>query len=126
MKTTRAIISGIFIWILIFISFSIMSYIPIIKDSDIQQSLIVNLLLIPIVILGAKFYYKSGEITNGLLLGIFMSIIGLILDGLITVPFVIVPHGGNFRSFFINPLFLITLIEYIVIVYFYWNKKVRK
>ncbi len=125
MKVGRTLVSGAMIWVLIFITFTVMSFIPTIKDSELQQNLILYVLLIPIVILGTKFYYKSGAKTNGLLLGIAMSTIGLILDALISVPYVIIPHGGSYESFFINPLLFITSIEYILIVFVYWTKKVK-
>ncbi len=126
MKTTRAIASGIMIWVLIFITFTVMSFIPVIKNSELQQNLILYVLLIPIVIFGAKFYYKKDKVTNGFIIGIIMSATGLLLDAFITVPFIIMPQNGNYTSFFINPLLWITTIEFILIVYFYWKLKVTK
>lgn len=125
MKVARTITSGAMIWVLIFITFTIMSFIPVVKNSEIQQNLILYILLIPIVIFGAKFYYKKGDKTNGLIIGGTMAVIGLLLDALITVPFVIIPHSGSYVSFFINPLLWITTIEFILITYFYWKIKVK-
>lgn len=125
MKLGRTLAAGTMVWVLIFITFTIMSFIPIVKDSELQQNLILYVLLIPVVILGTKFYYKKGAATHGLLLGVVMSVIGLIFDALISVPYVIIPHGGSYESFFINPLLLITSIEYILIVFLYWKMKVK-
>ena len=125
MKVARTITSGAMIWVLIFITFTIMSFIPVIKNSEIQQNLILYIVLIPIVIFGAKFYYKKRDKTNGLIIGGIMAVIGLFLDALITVPFVIIPHNGSYMSFFINPLLWITTIEFILITYFYWKMKVK-
>ena len=125
MKITRAITSGIIIWVLVFITFAIMSFIPVIKNSELQQNLILYILLIPIVTFGAKHYYKKDKFTNGFTIGLIMSIVGLFLDTFITIPFVIIPHNGNYTSFFINPLLWITIIEFILIVYFYWKLKVN-
>jgi len=126
MKVARTITSGAMIWLLIFITFTIMSFIPVVKNSEIQQNLILYVVLIPIVIFGAKFYYKSGDKTNGFIIGGIMAVIGLILDALITVPFVIMPHNGSYVSFFINPLLWITTIEFILIVFLFWKYKVIK
>ena len=126
MKVVRVIVSGVLIWALIFIAFTLMSFIPLIKESELQQNLILYILLVPIVFLGATFYYKKGSKTNGFFVGVVMTIIGLIIDTFITVPFVIIPQHGTYSSFFINPLLWITSIEFILIVYFYWKMKVRK
>ncbi len=125
MKVARAITTGMMIWVLIFITFTIMSFIPGIKDSELQQNLILYVVLIPIVIFGTKYYYKKDSITNGFLIGAVMATVGLVLDAFITVPFVIIPHNGSYMSFFINPLLWITTIEFILIVYFYWKVKVK-
>ena len=125
MKVGRAIASGAMIWVFIFITFTIMSFIPAVKDSEIQQNLILYVVLIPIVIFGAKFYYKKGDKTNGLIIGGIMSVIGLLLDATITVPFVIIPQHGSYTSFFLNPLLWTTTIEFILITYFYWKMKVK-
>jgi len=125
MKIIRAILSGTIIWVLIFISFTIMSFIPVIKNSELQQNLILYVILIPIVIFGSKFYYKKEQNTNGFIIGFIMAVTGLLLDTLITVPYVIIPHNGTYTSFFINPLLWITIIEFILISYFYWKMKVK-
>ena len=125
MNAKRAITSGILIWILIFINFTIFSFIPVIKNSELQQNLILYVLLIPIVIVGMKYYYKKGNKTNGLTLGVILSITSLLLDASITVPFVIIPHGGNYNDFFVNPLLWITTAELILISFFYWKTKIK-
>ncbi len=125
MKVVRTIASGAMIWVFIFCTFTIMSFIPVVQKSEVQQNLILYVVLIPIVIFWAKFYYKKGDKTNGLLLGGIMALVGLVLDFFITVPVVIVPQGGNYMSFYANPLLWITTIEFILITYFYWKMKVK-
>lgn len=125
MKVSRAILSGIIIWVLIFVSFTVMSFIPVIKDSELQQNLILYIILLPIVIIGAKFYYKKGSKANGLLLGLLISITGLLLDAIITIPVVIIPHGGDYMSFYLDPLLWGIIAEFILITYFYWKVKVK-
>jgi len=125
MKIQRAILSGAIIWILIFISFAIMDFVPVIKDSELQKTLILYVLLIPIVLFGVKFYYKKGSKTSGILLGIVVAITGLTLDAIITVPVVIIPHGGDYMSFYLDPLLWGIIIEFILITYLYWKTKVK-
>lgn len=74
-------------------------------------------------ILGATIYYKKVSKTNGLLLGIAMSITALVLDILITVPFVEIPNGRSYYNFFSSPVLWILAIMNTLSVYFYWKKK---
>ncbi|MCB0497424.1 MAG: DUF5367 family protein [Cyclobacteriaceae bacterium] len=125
MKISRAIISGALIWILVFLLFTLMSFVPVLKDSEFQQNLVLYVFLVPIVMLGASFYYKKGYGTNGFILGLVMAAVGLVLDAVITVPYVIIPHGGSYASFYLNIFLLITAIEFVGITYFYWKLNVR-
>jgi hypothetical protein len=126
MKIVRAIVSGIIIWVSIFIVFTIMSFIPVIKDSEIQQNMLLWVVLIPIVLFGVSFYYKKEMYTNGLLLGLVVVTVSLILDALITVPLVIIPHGGSYNSFFASPLLLVTVVEILLISFLFWKTKISK
>lgn len=124
MNISRAVLAGIMTWVLTFGSFAVMSFIPIIKDSELCQSLIVYLLLVPIVILGVRYYYNKGERTNGLIVGLIMVAIGLILDTLITIPFVMVPLGGSYASFFSRIFLWILVFEYVLVAFLYWKLKI--
>lgn len=125
MKISRTILAGIIVWSLIFFTFIVMSVVPVIKDSEIQQNLILYVLLIPFAFLGAKFYYKIEQKTNGFIIGLIMAFTGIVLDALITVPFVIIPHDGSYTSFFSSPFLWITFIEFILIVFFYWKFSIK-
>jgi len=125
MKIIRAIVSGIIIWVLIFAVFTVMSFIPVIKDSELQQNMLLWIILIPITLLGVKFYYKKGFKTNGLLIGVIIVVTSLILDALITLPYVIIPNNGNYYDFYTSPFLLITVIEIIIVTFFYWKSKVK-
>lgn len=125
MEKFRAVFVGIFVWTLILILFSIMGLVPAIHDSELTQNLILYVVLIPLVSFGAAYFYKKGDKTNGFIIGAIMAFTGIILDAVITVPFVIIPQGGSYSSFFINPFFFITIIEYVFIVFFYWKIKVK-
>ncbi len=125
MKIIRAIVSGIIIWVLIFVVFTVMSFVPIVKDSELQQNMLLWIILIPITLLGVKFYYKKGFKTNGLLIGVIIVVTSLILDALITLPYIIIPNNGNYYDFYTSSFLLITIIEIIIITFFYWKSKVK-
>jgi len=93
MKLLRAISVGALLWAFIFVEWSIIIFAPVLKDLGDWQYLIHYIVLIPIVIFGASYYYKSNNKVNGFLLGIVMLIVGLILDAIITVPFFTQPQG---------------------------------
>ncbi len=125
MKTLRAILSGVITWALIFVLWTVMIFTPVLKDLEILQYIIHYIVLIPIVILGASYYYKSKDKINGYILGLVMLATGLILDALITVPFFIIPQNGSYAEFFINPLIWIGYVEFLVIAHLYWAKKIK-
>lgn len=124
MKKFRAILTGALVWVFIFISFTILGTIPTIKDSMNLQALIVAVFIIPFAIFGASVYYKNGNNDNGFVLGIKMVITALILDALITVPFVVIPTGGSYLSFYTFPLLWLLVAVNIATVYLYWKLKV--
>lgn len=125
MKKFRAILIGALVWVLVFISFSILSVMPNIKDSMNLQALIVGVLIIPFALFGASIYYKNGNKDNGFVLGIIIVATALSLDALITVPFVVIPTGGSYLSFFSFPLLWLLVAVNIATVYFYWSWKVK-
>lgn len=126
MNLSRAFLSGIIVWIAIFLAFTIMSFIPTLKGAETIQTFVVYLLLIPILFLGLNFYYKKGQSNNGFQVGLIIILTCLLLDALITVPFVIIPHGGDYTSFFINPLFVFMGLEILLISFGYWTTKVKR
>jgi RsiW-degrading membrane proteinase PrsW (M82 family) len=125
MKIFRAILSGLMIWALIFIEWSIIIFAPVLKDLGNWQYLIHYILLIPIVIIGASYYYKGRDKTNGFSLGLVMLVTGLVLDAIITVPFFTAPQGVSYIEFFLAPLMLIGIVEYIVISGLYGMKRAK-
>lgn len=126
MQNLRAFQSGIIAWLLIFLSFTIMSFLPLIQDSTNLQNGIIALLIIPFILIAAKFYYKKQSELNGLALGFFIIITCLSLDALITVPFVIIPKGGSYADFFTDPGLFILAGEIFTISFLYWKLKIRQ
>lgn len=73
----------------------------------------------------ALFYYKSGIKLHGLLLGIIMSLTALLLDALITVPFIEIPNGRSYYSFFSSPAIWILASINSITVYCFWRMKIK-
>lgn len=125
MNIKRAILSGVIIWLQIFVVFAIMSFIPRVKDSELQKNIIIYVLLIPIMIVGLKFYYKKVTETNGLIPGALIALTGLSLDTIITIPAVIIPLGGSYISFYMDPFLWGIVAEMLVVSYLYWKMKIE-
>lgn len=126
MNKFRAILTGALVWLFIFIAFAVLGYVPLLKDSLNQQALIVGILIIPFAIFGASVYYKKGNKENGVIIGLIMVVTALILDALITVPFIEIPNGGSYQSFYTYPLLWLLVIVNMATVYFYWRLKIRQ
>jgi hypothetical protein len=122
MKTIlRAIIIGAIIWIIGVSLYSLSFYIPIIENAELQANLILTLAVIPLVWFGAKAYYKKGNNTNGLLVGLTFFLTAAFLDAVITVPYLIIPNGGSYKQFFTDLGFWLIGLEFIVIAALYWH-----
>lgn len=127
MKIVQAILSGSIVWMFVLTAFSIMSFIPGIKNSEMQQGLIIGILLIPFASIGAAHYYRKGDTTNGFKVGLVMVSSALFLDVIVTVPMVEIPYnGGSYFAFFTNPLLWFLVVENLVVVYLYWRLKVKR
>lgn len=115
------LISAGIIWTLGVTAFIASYFVPIMPDPDVQANWTLSLVLIPLATLGAHIYYRKGHTTNGFVLGFSMFLVALILDVLITVPFLILPNGGTYTSFFGDPNFWFLAAEYISVVAAYWQ-----
>jgi hypothetical protein len=126
MKVVRAILSGSLAWLLVLSTFTAMSFIPGMKDSELQQGWVIGFFIIPFASLGAAIYYKNGDKTNGLLIGLIMVTTALLLDVCITVPLVEIPYNGSsYSKFFTNPLLWVLVAENVAVIYLYWKWKVK-
>lgn len=126
MYKIRAILFGALVWLLIFITFGLLDSIPIIKDSLNQQALIVGILIIPFAIVGASLFYRNSNKENGVIVGLIMVATALLLDSLITVPFIEIPNGGSYKSFYSYPFLWLLVLINMATVYFYWSLKIKK
>ncbi len=69
MKTTRAILIGIVIWIIAILFYSISFAIPIVEDLDTQANIVLFVVVMPLIWFGCHFYYKKDNKTHGLKVG---------------------------------------------------------
>jgi len=111
MRCLRAILVGVLLWILVFVEISIFQIG--LELTGLFGKILHYILLIPIGILGAWIYYKSGDKLNGFLLGIIMLVVGIVLDLIITVPFFM---DGDFKSFYYDPFLWVGFLVAVVVV----------
>ena len=124
MSKIRAIIVGGFIWIL-GSSFYAASYLfPLLEDLELQANLVLALAIIPNACLGVRIYYKAANM-HGLTVGAIVVLTAILLDVIITVPYLILPQGGTYQSFFGAPAFWLITLEYFLVVALYWKLKVK-
>lgn len=124
MKTIHlksVIISAILVWSLGVMAFVGSYFVQVLEDPDLQANWVLSIALIPAALLGAHIYYRKGHQTNGFILGISMFLVAMVLDAIFTVPFLIMPYGGNYSSFFTDPGFWLIAVEYISVVAAYWQ-----
>lgn len=88
MNIKRAIGYGVMSWVLIFVAFSVLMFSPWFRDGRTRIFVAHWILLIPIVWLLAKWYFKATPPTwkKGLYLGLIGLATGTVLDLVITVP----------------------------------------
>jgi hypothetical protein len=125
MNYIKILFSGIFVWLCISFSFYISEQIPILKNNFNTQILIILIISILCSITTTHFYYKYNSKTNGLILGIAISLTALILDVLITVPYVEIPNGRSYQSFFSSPLLWLLVFTNTITVFSFWKMKIK-
>lgn len=123
MQYIRAIFSGFILWLCVSISFYLLDSLTFLKNNLWTQAAIVMVLIVFYAIAAAKFYYRKKYNTNGFILGILISGTALALDVFITVPFVEIPNGRSYESFFTSPILWILAFLSTLSVYVYWKKK---
>ena len=119
MNYLRAILAGTMSWFCVVMTFYILEHISIIRESLNLQSLIAIFAIIFYGLLAAAFYYKKAEKKSGFQAGIVITATALILDVLITVPFIEIPKGGSYYDFFSNPILWILVAVNIMTVFVY-------
>lgn len=125
MKYLKILLPGISVWLCVSLSFYILGFIPLINGSFRSQAVIAMIFIVLYANESAFFYYKNGIKLHGLLLGIIMSLTALLLDALITVPFIEIPNGRSYYSFFSSPVLWILAGINSITVYCFWKMKIK-
>jgi hypothetical protein len=116
----RNIIIGTIIWIIGVSVYSFSFYISILENAELQANLLLTLAVLPLVWFGAKVYYKQVSNTKGVLVGLIFFLTAAFLDAVITVPYLIIPHGGSYNQFFTDLGFWLIGLEFIAVTTLYW------
>lgn len=117
MNLKRAILFGALLWVLIFVWWSILMFVPGLTETI--QYIIHFVLLIIAASYIASRYYKKKDKVNGFLLGLVFLVTGIILDAVITVPLFTIPQGTGYLDFFFNPLMLVGYVISVLTVGIY-------
>jgi hypothetical protein len=120
MKTQRAILLGIAIWIIAILFYSISYSVSILENADTQANVVLFIIVMPLVWFGSQLYYKIDNNTHGIKVGQTLLLTAVTLDALITVPFFVMPNGGNHYSFFTSLGFWIIAFEFLIVATLYW------
>ena len=115
MNYKRAILIGFGIWFLGVSAFGLSAFIPVMGDQVLQANLILALTLIPLVWYGTHIYLKKDRNVAALQLAVVMMLATISLDAVITVPVLVLPAGGSYREFFLEPGFWVIVLEYIIV-----------
>ena len=126
MTLFRNITAGAILWSLIFLSFTIMEFIPTLKEATELQNGIILLLLVPFLLLSLKYFYRREDRSHGLRFGLVTIITSLSLDALITVPLVIMPKGGSYRTFFTDPGLVVMGMVIFLVSFLYWRFRIKE
>lgn len=124
MKLVRAIIIGIIIWTIGVSIYSLSFYVPILKDTELQANLFLFIGILPVVWLGTKLYYRKDSTIQGYWIGLVFFLTAAVLDAVITVPYLIIPNGGTYYSFFSALGFWLIGTVFIAMAVLYWYTKV--
>ena len=116
MNFKRSILFGGLLWILVFVWWSIMMFVPGLKDMQTLQYIIHYILLIIAASLITGSYYKSKEKINGFVLGLIFLVVGIVLDAIITVPLFTSAQGTGHMEFFFAPLMLLGYLILVITV----------
>ena len=124
MKITRAILIGTAIWILGVSFYSLSFFVNLMEDAQQQANLVLFIIVMPLVWLGSKLYYKKDHNTHGYIIGQTFFLVAAALDALITVPLLVIPNGGSHYEFFTDLGFWLIGLEFIATATVYWYAKV--
>ncbi len=125
MNYPRSILAGIIAWLCVVSTFYVLKHIPFFKESTIVQAFIAAFTIIFYAWFAAWFYYKKAAKKSGLLAGIMITGTALVLDVLVTVPFIEIPKGSSYQAFFSNPVLWILAVINTFTVYVYLRRNTK-
>ena len=117
----KAVLSGLITYGIAITFFLTSFMIPIMDNPELQANITLAVVIIPAALIGARFYLKK-ESVNGVLLGSIMFLTAGIMDAIITVPFFVIPAGGDYISFFTDPGFWIIGLIFVTAISLYSRK----
>ena len=117
--TLKAILVGAIIWAFGASIYSASYFIPFLEDLELQANIVLAIGLIPIAWFGASIYFKKGQRSPGIKVGVIMVLTAAALDAIITLPFLIIPYGGTYLDFFTAPAFWLIAMEYLFVIVLY-------
>jgi len=120
MKTKRAILTGVILWIIAFLLYSISYAVPVLEHADTQANLVLFITIMPLAWFASAYYYRKDQNTHGLKVGQTFLITAAMLDTLITVPLFVIPNGGSHFSFFTAIDFWIIAFEILLVTALYY------
>ncbi len=102
LKLSRAIGFGVLLWVFIFVIISIVMFTPGLQDRDLYQFLILWIVMIPLVLFLAKWYFRVDppHWKKGLALGVVGVLTGTVLDVGITVPLFVKSYAVFYSNIF--------------------------
>jgi len=109
----KATALAVLLWILIFVAYSIVMFIPGIGPYLSYLTIIIG----PIMVLICGYLYFSqvpGRVLDGLVIGIYWLIIGTILDLIITVPLFVKSYSSYYGNWMLWFGFALSVIAAIV------------
>lgn len=120
MKVGRVVLSACLFWVS-GVTFYVGSYfVPIMSNPELQANIVLYYVAPVLAPLAASFYFRDAENTSGVLVGTMMFAVAGSLDALITVPVFIIPYGGSYKTFYLDPGFWFIGLEVIATVLLVW------
>ena len=126
MNTIKTILAGAAIWLGGVSIYTTSYFIPILKDVELQANISLAIGLIPIAWFAARFYFKKESLSHRVKAAFSMLLTAILLDVLITVPFLIIPYGGSYQSFFTGFSFWLIATEYLIVILIYARMKANR
>lgn len=123
MKLVHILKAALIVWSLVFTTFMILD---LAKLKGTQQNLIAGILTILYAYVAATWYYKKGDTSHGIIIGLLMTPIILILDAIITIPFIMMPVNIGYADFYTDYMLWVLVAENILVSYLYWQFKVKR